>query len=157
MQITMLLGGLRVAEGGQPAADEVSEQTRFDDGLELDLTPAKHDTSYAHTTILPATAAAELLTWLAERACLRIRGPYAFPADLQGAMLNKSTKIPTSEGHFSTGRHRRCSANRRPDLAQHLAVHELRNGMTVPELDRSLGLALERSTQPYLDITKQVK
>jgi hypothetical protein len=100
MQITMLLGGLRVAEGGQPAADEVSEQTRFDDGLELDLTPAKHDTSYAHTTILPATAAAELLTWLAERACLRIRGPYAFPADLQGAMLNKSTKYRQVKATF---------------------------------------------------------
>lgn len=158
MQITMLLGGLRVTEAVGLLLTEVSEQTRFDDGLELDLTPAeKHDISYAHTTILPATAAAELLTWLAERACLRIPGPYAFPADLQGAMLNKSTVYRQVKATFQRAGIDDVPRTGGRTLRNTFAVHELRNGMTVPELTESLGLALERSTQPYLDITKQVK
>lgn len=156
MQVTMLLGGLRVAEAVGLLLTEVSEQTRFDGGLELDMTPVeKHDTSYAHTTVLPASAAVELHTWLAERASLRIPGPLVFPANLQGEQLNKSTVYRQVKATFQRAGIDDVPRTGGRTLRNTFAVHELRNGMTVPELTESLGLALERSAQPYLDITKQ--
>ena len=156
MQIVMLLGGLRVAETIGLLVEEITKQSRTDGGLELHITPvAKHDTSYDHTAVLPPIAARELLNWLAERRMLNIPGTLVFPADRQGAMLDKATLYRQVKATFQRAGMADVSRTGGRTLRNTFAVQEFQKGTPVPEVTESLGLALERSTQLYQDLSRR--
>lgn len=95
MQATMLFSGLRVTEAIGLALSEVDaslHETFEKDGIVLKITPeGKHDTSYAHETIVRSYGAQALRTWLGERAGLLIQGELVFPADLLGNRMKRQT------------------------------------------------------------------
>lgn len=154
MQVVMLLAGLRVAEAIGLLIDEIGHQGDIDGNLEIALTPIeKHETSYQHTTVLRQRGVAELLDWLTERKALNIPGPLVFPADMQGAALNKATVYRQVRATFERAGIVVTRSGGRT-LRNTFAVQELRNGATRAELTEYLGLALERSTETYNDTLK---
>jgi site-specific recombinase XerD len=148
MQATILFSGLRVAEAIGLQIAEVNDP--FEEGtIALQINPeGKHDTSYAHDTILRDYGAQAMRTWLAERKQLGIPGPLVFPSDVQGKPLSKQTvyrlvKTTLENAGIDVGRHGART------LRNTFAVEELRVGASGAEVQKYLGLAMERSTEIY--------
>ena len=154
MQVVMLLAGLRVAEAIGLLIDEIGHQRDVDGNLGISITPIeKHETSYEHTTVLRQRGVAELLDWLNERAKINIPGRLVFPADLNGATLNKATVYRQVRATFERAGISVSRSGGRT-LRNTFAVQELRSGATKTELTEYLGLALERSTETYSETLK---
>lgn len=149
MQIVMVYAGLKVAEVVGLLLHEIGRQVRVDGSIELAITPArKHPTSYAHNTVLPARAVAELRAWLAEREALGFSGDLVFPADQGGGELDKATVYRQVRATFERAGLAPLRSGGRT-LRNTFAVFQLREGTAAAELTSYLGLALERSTEVY--------
>jgi integrase len=153
LQLVMLFAGLRVSEVIGLLLSEVSRQAEIDGTLEIKLTPEqKRATSYEHSTFLNKEAVPVVLEWVAEREALPIAGELVFPSD-NGARQHQTTvyrqvkatlraagiEIPRSGGRT---------------LRNTFAIQEIRNGTKTPVLTKKLGLALERSTETYIQAEK---
>lgn len=148
MQATILFSGLRVAEAIGLQIEEVDDP--FGDGdIALRISPvAKHDTSYAHDTILRDYGAVALRTWLAERRQLGIPGTVVFPANIDGGTMDASTVYMHVHATFKRAGIDVGRQGART-LRNTFAVGELREGADREEVKKYLGLALERSTEIY--------
>jgi len=149
LQLVMLFAGLRVSEVIGLLLSEVSRQAEIDGTLEIKLTPEqKRASSYEHSTFLRKEAVPVVLEWVTEREALPIAGDLVFPSDT-GARQHQATvyrqvkstlrvagiEIPRSGGRT---------------LRNTFAIQEIRSGTETPELTKKLGLALERSTETYI-------
>ena len=149
MQIVMVFAGLKVAEVVGLLLHEIGRQVRVDGSIELAITPArKHPTSYAHNTVLPASALVELRAWLSEREALGFGGELVFPADQGGGELDKATVYRQVRATFERAGLAPLRSGGRT-LRNTFAVSQLREGTAATELTSYLGLALERSTEVY--------
>jgi integrase/recombinase XerD len=149
MQVVMALAGLRVAEAIGLQTDEVGRQADVDGAVELHITPEqKHPTSYEHKVMLPRAGVAELDAWLKERAALKIPGGLAFPANMAGEALHKATVYRQVRATFKRAGVAVPRAGGRT-LRNTFASQQLKVGVPQDELTAALGLALERSLEPY--------
>lgn len=149
MQLVMMCGGLKVAEVIGLHVDEIVPTPELDGAHRIKLTPAdKHDTSYKHETLLPAFAAADVFRWLAERHAMKIPGPLMFPANTRGEALDKATVYRQVKATFERAGIAVPRSGGRT-LRNTFAVKGFREGTPASEMVERLGLALERSTQPY--------
>lgn len=150
MQLVMLMAGLKVSEIVGLQMAEVSPQPGLDGSLRLSLTPeGKHDSSYAHETFLRAGAGAvdELLEWMAERRRMPLQGNLVFPANFRGDAIDRTTVYRQVQKTFCRAGLSIHRAGGRT-LRNTFAVQEL-DEVTIAELVEHLGLALERSIEPY--------
>lgn len=153
MQLSMLLGGLRVAETIGLQLDEVGQQQNIDGSIDLAITPiGKHQTSYEHVTVLQAEGADALLEWIAERRRMPIPGQLVFPANFRGDALDKATVYRQVKATFMRADLPTARTGGRT-LRNTFAVQEL-DEVTVEELTEHLGLALPRSTELYSNAKK---
>lgn len=150
MQLTMLFAGVTVSEVVGLQMSEIDRQPRLDGTLPIRITPMdKHETSVAHETYLKPTAVAEVLDWLTEREGMKVPGTLAYPASPDGEPLNKATVYRQVRKTFE-----RAGIN--PDrrggrtLRNTFAVSALQEGMDRHDLQEILGLAEDRSTEPYV-------
>jgi integrase/recombinase XerD len=149
MQLVMMCAGLKVAEVIGLHSDEIEPTPELDGAHRIKLTPAdKHDTSYKHETLLPAFAAAEVLRWLAERQAMKLPGPLLFPANPRGEPLDKATVYRQVKATFERAGIAVPRSGGRT-LRNTFAVRGFSEGAPASEMVERLGLALERSTQPY--------
>lgn len=154
IQLTMLFAGLRVSEVLGLQIDEISQQVEIDGSHTIHLTPAqKHSTSHQHSTLLRPAAVPDILAWLEERRQLAIPGTLAFPAP-SGKRLDATTVyLQVKATLASAAIHIRRSGGR--TLRNTYAVQELSQGTAKPALTHHLGLALERSTDTYIQTKQQ--
>lgn len=156
MQLTMLLGGLRVAEAIGLQLSEVGSQQNLDGSIDLELTPiGKHQSSYEHVTVLQAEGADALLEWLAERRQMPFPGQLVFPANFRGDPLNKSTVYRQVRATF-TRANLPIERTGGRTLRNTFAVQEL-DEVSIEELTEHLGLALPRSTELYAHAAKKAQ
>lgn len=156
MQLTMLLGGLRVAEVIGLQLDEVGKQPNLDHSLDLALTPTgKHQSSYQHVTRLQAQGATALLAWIEERMLMPVPGQLVFPANLRGDPLDKATVYRQVKATFTRAKLPITRSGGRT-LRNSFAVQEL-DDVSIDELTEHLGLALPRSTEIYVNAKKKLQ
>lgn len=149
MQLVMMCAGLKVAEAIGMHIDEIEPTPDLDGAHRIKLTPAdKHDTSFKHETMLPAFAAVELFRWLDERRAMKIPGALMFPANMRGEPLDKATVYRQVKATFERAGIAVPRSGGRT-LRNTFAVKGFREGTPAKEMVERLGLALERSTQPY--------
>jgi site-specific recombinase XerD len=155
MQLVMLCAGLRVAEAIGLLTSEVAAEPEKDGTLRIALTPTgKQPTSHPHETFLQTHAVEEVLAWLEARRRLGIPGRLAFPADLEGGPLHKSTVY----------RQARSALKEAGVAIQHVGGRTLRNGFAVAELEagtpeeamrKRLGLARAPALDSYLSAARR--
>jgi site-specific recombinase XerD len=149
MQLVMMCAGLKVAEVIGMHIDEIEPTPDLDGAHRVKLTPAdKHDTSFKHETMLPAFAAQEVFRWLDERQAMKIAGALMFPANMRGEPLDKATVYRQVKATFERAAIAVPRSGGRT-LRNTFAVKGFREGTPAKEMVERLGLALERSTQPY--------
>lgn len=152
MQATMLFAGLKVAEAIGLRLSEVDDPFSGafgDEGVILTLGPeGKHDTSHAHETVLRSYGALALRTWLRERTALGVKGDLVFPGDLTGKPMSPVTVYRQVRATFARAGID-VDHNGGRTLRNTFAVEELRGGRSRADLQRLLGLALERSASIY--------
>ncbi|MYM41916.1 tyrosine-type recombinase/integrase [Duganella qianjiadongensis] len=154
IQLTMLFAGLRVSEVLGLLVDEISLQAELDGSHKIELTPQqKHSTSYEHTTILRPPAVNDVLAWVDERSRLQIPGSLAFPAP-SGKRLNASTVYLQVKSTLASAKIDVKRSGGRT-LRNTYAVQEITLGTQKPTLTKQLGLALERSTDTYINAKRQ--
>jgi integrase/recombinase XerD len=151
VQATMLFSGIRVAEAIGLQLAEVDDA--FEEGMiALRIVPdGKHDTSYAHDTLLRDYGAQALRSWLAERAQLGIPGALVFPGDVAGRPMSKTTVYRQVQATFDRA-DIKVARNGGRTLRNTFAVEELRDGASTADVREHLGLALERSTEIYATV-----
>ncbi len=155
MQLVMLCAGLRVAEAIGLLTSEIAAGPEEDGTLRIRLTPtAKQPTSRARDTCLQAEAVEEVLEWLTTRRRLEIPGRLAFPADMAGGPLHKSTVY----------RQARSALGEAGVALPHVGGRTLRNGFAVVALSggvpeesmrKRLGLARTTSLDAYLSALRK--
>lgn len=152
LQAVMLYAGLRVSEVIGLRLSEIEDPFggRFEDGnIVLKIEPeGKHDTSYAHTTLLRSYGAAALRGWLEERKTLCVQGDLVFPGNVAGRPLGRMTVYRHVRDTFQRAGIDVQRAGGRT-LRNTFAVEELRYGGSTTDLKEMLGLALERSAEIY--------
>jgi len=150
IQLTMLFAGLRVSEVLGLLVDEISLQAELDGSHKIHLTPQqKHSTSHEHTTILRAPAVKDVLSWIEERGQLAIPGNLAFPSP-SGKRLDASSVYLQVKATLASAKINITRSGGRT-LRNTYAVQEIALGTEKATLSKQLGLALERSTQTYID------
>lgn len=148
VQATMLFGGIRVAEAIGLQLNEVDD-TFHDGPIALRIVPeGKHDTSYAHDTLLRDYGAQALRTWLVEREQLGIPGTLVFPGNVRGEPMSKPTVYRQVQATFERAGIK-VDRNGGRTLRNTFAVEELKDGATKADVQKHLGLALERSAEIY--------
>lgn len=150
IQLTMLFAGLRVSEVLGLLVDEISLQAELDGSHKIHLTPQqKHSTSHEHTTILRTPAVKDVLSWIEERGQLAIPGNLAFPSP-SGKRLDASSVYLRVKATLASAKINITRSGGRT-LRNTYAVQEIALGTEKATLSKQLGLALERSTQTYID------
>jgi integrase/recombinase XerD len=154
VQATMLFGGLRVAEVIGLHLSEVDDV--FGHGpIRIQITPEdKHDTSYEHDTLVQGYGAERLREWLIERKAENragervLAGDLVFPGDQTGKPMSKVTLWRQVRNSFERAKIEVDRSGGRT-LRNTFAVKQLVDGGSTADLQKSLGLALERSTETY--------
>ena len=154
VQATLLFGGLKVAEVIGLHIDEVDDS--FNHGpIRLKISPEdKHDTSYAHETLVDGYGADALRSWLVERQTddkngrRLLKGNLVFPGNHDGKPMSKVTLWRQVKATFDrAGIDVNRSGGR--TLRNTFAAQKLKRGGTKGDVKKYLGLALERSAEIY--------
>lgn len=154
MQLVLLCSGLRMAEVLGLKMDEIDSQIGLDGSLQIVVEPdGKHDTSYAHTTVLNPIAVPELLEWLRVRSALPLSGRLLFPNG-SGQLLHKTSVYRQVTKTFAQAKIDIPRSGGRT-LRNTFAVVQLQAGVSIGELREQLGLALPRSAAAYLALVPE--
>jgi integrase len=161
LQMTILGAGLTVHE----AVHLQWSQYNLDDVAENGSVPIQlRRGNFTHTASLQAFAIPYLRTWDAERRKLAITGPYAFPSHFsdQNSLfgerkpLNVVSVYRQIANTFQRARLEHIHVGGR-NLRNTFAVRLLEQGASREELQESLGLALSRSVERYVEETSKLK
>jgi len=161
LQMTLLGAGLTVHEAvhlqwSQYNLDAATEA----DGMQIQIRRG----NFEHTTLLQAFAVPYLRVWDAERRKMAIHGPYAFPShfDDKNSLFGERKPLDVVSVYRQIANTFRRAGIERihvggRNLRNTFAVRLLEQGISREELQESLGLALSRSVDRYVDVTSKPK
>lgn len=157
LQMTLLGAGLTVHEAvhlqwSQYHLDEAAEN----EGLPIQIRRG----NFTHTAFLQAFAVPYLRAWDTERRKMAIPGPYAFPShfDDKNSLFGERKPLDVVSVYRQIANTFRRAGIERihvggRNLRNTFAVRMLEQGASREELQESLGLALSRSVDRYVDVT----
>jgi len=149
MQATMLGAGLKVSEVIGIATDSVGV-TDATGCIPIAVSPASTaGTSRWHQTQLRQFAVDEVIAWKKERLTMKIPGKLLFPANIQGASLDKATVYRQVKATFArAGIDVQRLGGR--TLRNSFAVRELSSGSSIELVGEFMGHRKRKSTEQYL-------